>query len=327
MEKNLNIRIGHLKIVDHLVLGYSVLRLQNDCHESHELGNSTLENIPMNSWEQISDGLKQGKLHGAFITSPLAMDLFASGLDISFLMFVHRSGSLIVKNKKNPLKNISELKGKTLLIPHELSVQHMLLHKLLAATNIGLQFSNAEDSNIANSLARAESTSPVLMPEMLEDDEDRDIGGFMVAEPYGSQAIARGIGERLCTSDSLWKDHPCCGLVVQKGFAASHGNLLEKLVRHFFQSAKQLNHLILDDQTDENGLDWAENFLDQDKDIVKQSLFNSNVSFNPKKLAPDKEKLDIIQTYMTGTMGVMPRKIDLDSFLTPGYAIKAISEI
>ncbi len=327
MGENLNIRIGHLKIVDHLVLGYSVFRCNSDYHEDHGLGDSTLENIPMNSWEQISDGLKQGNLHGAFISSPLAMDLFASGLDISFLMFVHRSGSLIVKNKKNPLKNISDLKGKTLLIPHELSVQHMLLHKLLAAANLELDSSNAGDSDIANSLARTESTSPVLMPEMLENDEDSDIGGFMVAEPYGSQAIAMGIGERLCTSDSLWKDHPCCGLVVQKGFAASHENIIEKLVCHFFQSAKQLNDMILDNQTNEKGLDWAENFLDQDRDIVRQSLFNNNVNFNPKMLIPDREKLDIIQNYMTGTMGVMPRTIDLDSFLNPGYAIKAVSEI
>jgi NitT/TauT family transport system substrate-binding protein len=332
MRKNLNIRIGHLKIVDHLILGYSVFRLQSNCDGDNGLGKATLENIPMNSWEQISDQLKQGNLHGAFITAPLAMNLFDAGLDISFLMFAHRSGSLIVKNRKNSLGKASGLKGKTILIPHELSVQHMLIHRFLASANLQLNYPDSEHSDIANNIVLAESTSPFLMPEMLENDEDGDIGAYIVAEPYGSQAIAAGVAERLCTSDSLWKDHPCCGLVMQTSLASSHGDILEKLVSHFFQSALELdtlklNALKIDNIKDDNILDWAQNFLGQDRDIVKQSLLNSKVSFTPKKLVPDKEKLNMIQNYMTDTMGVMPRTINLDSFLNPAYALKAVSEI
>jgi len=135
MEKTLNIRIGHLKIIDHLILGCSVSRLQSNGDPLHH---STLESIPMNSWEQICEGLRQGDLHGAFITAPLAMDLFAAGLDISFLMFVHRSGSLMVKNRKARIKSLADLKKKTILIPHGLSVQHLLLHQLLTAAGLNL---------------------------------------------------------------------------------------------------------------------------------------------------------------------------------------------
>ncbi len=324
MEKNLNIRIGHLKIIDHLVLGCSVYRLHS---KGDPLHHSTLENIPMNSWEQLCDGLRRGDLHGAFITVPLAMDLFAAGLDISFLMFVHRSGSLMVKNKKAGIKSLADLKGKNILIPHGLSVQHLLLHKLLTATGLNL----APPGPAAPNHIITEQVPPFLMPQMLENDQDQDIGAYMAPEPYGSAAIARGSGDALCTSDSLWKDHPCCGFVVQKELA-SRGKAVEELVGHFFKSAQILDTQIQNlkpgsPQTDGNLMGCAQNFLDQEQEIVQQALLNSGISYTPKKLVADRKQLDIIQTYMTKTMGVMPHTIHLDTFLNPAYAAKALSEI
>jgi NitT/TauT family transport system substrate-binding protein len=320
MEKNLNIRIGHLKIIDHLILGHSVFRLQST---DEQLCHSTLENVPMNSWEQICDGLRQRDLHGAFITVPLAMDLFAAGLDISFLMFVHRSGSLMVKSRKARMKNLGDLTGKSILIPHNLSVQHLLLHKLLTAAGLNLA---PQDSPVTKPKEiSVESTSPFLMPQLLESDEDHDIGACIVPEPYGSQAITEGFADKLCTSDSLWKDHPCCGFVVQKNFESSHGKALEELVDHFFLSAQ-----ILDTQPpplEGKILDFAQIFLGQKKNIVRQALLNSKISYSPQKLLPDLGEMDIIQAYMTDTMGVMSQTINLDAFVNPALAKKALSEI
>jgi NitT/TauT family transport system substrate-binding protein len=320
MEKNLNIRIGHLKIIDHLILGHSVFRLQST---DAQLRHSTLENVPMNSWEQICDGLRQRDLHGAFITVPLAMDLFAAGLDISFLMFVHRSGSLMVKSRQARIKNLGDLKGTSILIPHNLSVQHLLLHKLRTAAGLNL---GPQDSFVTDpKKILVESTSPFLMPQILENDRDLDIGACIVPEPYGSQAITQGFADKLCTSDSLWKDHPCCGFVIQKDLETSHGKALEELVGHFFQSA----HILATQPPPFEGkiLDFAQNFLGQKKDIVRQALLNSKISYSPQKLLPNLEKLDIIQTYLTDTMGVMSRTIDLDAFVNPALANEALSEI
>ncbi len=322
MKRNLNIRIGHLKIIDHLILGYSVFRLQST---GAPLRNSTLENVPMNSWEQICEGLRQGDLHGAFITAPLAMDLFAAGLDISFLMFVHRSGSLMVKSREARTKSLVDLKGKSILIPHNLSVQHLLLHKLLTAAGLNLSPQNSLLTEPKKILV--ESTSPFLMPQMLENDRDHDIGACIVPEPYGSQVITKKFADKLCTSDSLWKDHPCCGFVVQKNLETSHGKALEELVGHFFQSAHILDNRIPAPSLENKTLDFAQDFLGQERKVIQQALLNSGIHYSPQKLLPDREKLNIIQTYMTETMGVMSQTIDLDAFVNPAYAKKAVSEI
>lgn len=322
MEKKINIRVGHLKIIDHLILGYSVFRLQAN---GDRLQHATLENIPMNSWGQICDDLRNGDIHGAFITAPLAMDLFASGLDISMLMFVHRSGSLMVRNRQARIKSLVDLQGKTILIPSNLSVQHLLLHKLLTAAGFSLK-SYAPSKSDPNDIT-TEAVSPFLMPQMLENDQDIDIAAYMAPEPYGSQAIANGEADKFCTSDSLWKDHPCCGFVVRNKLETSQKKAVEELVHHFFQSATALDTQLKKNQIDEQTLNFAQNFLGQEQGIVKEAFLNSGISFTPSKLFPDKDALDIIQTYMTDTMGVMPQAIDLDAFLKFSHATKAISEM
>ncbi len=311
--------IGHLKIVDHLILGISLGRL-----ETHKLALSTLENIPMNAWNQIQERLKEGTLHGAFLPVPLAMDLFASGLDIRFLMFAHRSGSLMVTTPHTPIKHLSDLRGKTILIPHTLSVHHMLVHKLLASA--GLEFNLPPQANtperMAGNQVRAESVNPVLMTPLLEADQEHEIAACMGPEPYGTLAITQGIAERFCTSDSLWRKHPGCGLVVQADLISTHGEALEELVIHLFQSAQ-----LVATRTDPNILDWAREFLGQDPSIVQQALLNTGLNFDPKKLLPDKEKLKIIQAYMTDTMEVMTHPVDMDAFVNPAYAQRAIEKI
>ncbi|MBU0970009.1 MAG: ABC transporter substrate-binding protein [Proteobacteria bacterium] len=316
MGKTQTIRIGHLKIIDHLILGDAVFRLGSN---EASLQHAALENIPMNSWGQMGESLRLGDIDGAFMTTPLAMDLFAAGLDIRLLMFVHRSGSVLVKNRNAGIKNLGDLKGKTVLIPHELSVEHLLIHKLLGAANLTL--SPPDTPCTAPGKIRIETASPFLVPQMLKNDEEMDIGACMVPEPYGSQAMKERGADMLCTSDSLWKDHPCCSFVMQADFCQSHGTAIQELVRLFLQSARRL-----DSQAEDTILDCVQNFLGQKENIARRALFNIGIDFNPQKLLPDRKKLDIIQTYMNKTMGILPRTIDLDAFVDDTYAIKAVTE-
>src|SRR3989339_1733229 len=113
-----HIRIGHLKICDHLILGVAHLHLE---HQSGILSRSILEPVVMNAWQPVSESLLNQDIDGAFIPAPLAMDLFTSGLDIRLLMFTHRSGSVILKSRISGIKSMAEFKGKTVLVPAELS--------------------------------------------------------------------------------------------------------------------------------------------------------------------------------------------------------------
>ena len=67
------IRMGHLKITDHLILGISKMK----CDQGIEsLSHCNLETVPFMGWNQLAEALSSGKLDGACVLAPTAMDLF-----------------------------------------------------------------------------------------------------------------------------------------------------------------------------------------------------------------------------------------------------------
>ncbi len=296
MEKTPSIRIGHLKIVDHLIIGISNLCLKRDEISDPAIN---LDAFSMTSWDQLTDSLVSEELDGAFIPAPIAMNLFAQGLDIRILMFAHRSGSLIVKNNSIDIQTITDFKDKTILVPSELSIQTMLLHRILSSA--GLSFGHHENKNVD---VTHEVVPPFLMAEMLAGDED--IAGYGVAEPFASLAINKGLAKKVCTTASLWKDHPCCVFVLKKDALDNNKKAVTMLMDSFIQTGKQLT-----DPDNEKILAMAGKFLELDIKSIKQMMEQSGICFNPQLLIPDTEPLNLIQNYMADTMNVLEKKIDI----------------
>ncbi|MCP4673392.1 MAG: ABC transporter substrate-binding protein [Desulfobacula sp.] len=305
--------IGHLRILDHLILGITNLKLKNnELSASH----SNLEIKSMNSWDQVIDGLREQSINGAFIPAPIAMDLFASGLDIRLLMFAHRSGSVIVKNKNLNMEEIADFKGKTILVPSRLSIQNMLLHKLLSSAN--LKFSSHNDTSAD---VTQEIVNPFLMNEMLKNDRDHDIAGFAVAEPFGTKAVLDKIADKICTSHSLWKNHPCCVFVLNTSFMNENPEAVQEIVSLFTHTG----HSIEKSDRSEN-FNLAQEFLGHKKEEIEYILLRTDISFSPSLLVPDLEALNIIQNYMVDVMGVLKNKIDVNLLVDSSYILDIISE-
>ncbi len=274
----------------------------------------------MNSWEQISQGLRNNEIDGAFINTPLAMDLFDAGLNIVLLMFAHRGGSQMVGNPR--INKIIDFAGKSVLIPHPLSVQHMLLHKFMGTKGMDLGTDYKPEG------IQAEFVPPGLMPEMMARDEDDDIAAFMTADPFATFAVEQGYGKRLLSSQDLWKDHPCCGFVIRHDLVEPNYKELQALIGLFFESAFILDQhrtgkLPLDNAT----LSLAADFLRQSEKVTAKAIKSSGVSYSPKLLIPKTDLLTIVQDYMSQTMGVLAGNTDIDSFINPAFARHAVSEL
>ncbi|MCP4024164.1 MAG: ABC transporter substrate-binding protein [Desulfobacteraceae bacterium] len=314
MADHPRIRLGHLKIVDHLILGLVSNRVEK---EDLKFSRFDLDTLAMNSWNQICDALNKDEINGAFITIPAALDLFASGLDIRLLMFTHRSGSILVRNSAAKIKHLADLKGKTMLVPYDLSVQHMLFHRFLASA--GLTFGGVDNGN---SDIFKEIANPFLMPEMIEKDPEGEIGGYFVAEPFGSQAVDTGLASPVCTSDSLWKDHPCCAFVLNRSTIDNFPDAIEELVKEFFNTGQMIQS-----HKDDQIVSAAQTFFEQNEKVTRHVLFETGLSFDPAKLMPDISAINIIQDYLVDEMGIMENKINLDDFILHDYALKATSEL
>jgi len=300
------IKIGYLKITDHFILGVTARKLQQSMETFQHC---TLEPVVKNGWNEVADALSVKSLDGALILAPTAMDLFKSGVDLKLLLLAHKSGSVLVKNKRANINSVEDFAGKTVLIPYQLSIHNMLFHKLLSEK--GLKPGRATEKGIDVTL---EVVAPFQMPEALEYDEGGEIGGFIVAEPFGSQVIAAGHGEEFELSKNLWPKHPCCVFVMRSEVIEKNPEAIQEICTSFVRSG-----LAIDAQPEPASIIGAD-FFSQDKDIIRRVLTDPPDRILTGELYPQKEDLDMIQKYMMDKMNIMTSLIDLDQFVDTRFA-------
>ncbi|PIE71566.1 MAG: twin-arginine translocation pathway signal protein [Deltaproteobacteria bacterium] len=303
------IKIGHLKITDHLILGVTDLKLKkkmevfNYCH---------METVAKNGWNEIADALAAKTIDGAFILAPTAMDLFKSGVNVKLILFTHKSGSILVKNKAANIQKIEDFAGKAILIPYQLSVHNMLFHKLLAEKGMKPGTSNMPGIDVT-----LEVVAPMMMNEALKYDEAGEIAGFIVAEPIGSQAIAAGFAEEFHLSKELWSGHPCCVLVMRDEIIGQYPDAVQEITTSLVRSGRSVQ------AQPENAAIIGAHFLGQDPDVIKAVLTDPRQRISTDELMPVVSDLEIIQDYMHTEMKIMKRKIDMAQFVDLSFAKEA----
>jgi NitT/TauT family transport system substrate-binding protein len=288
-------KIGHLPITDHLVLGVTKAKLAKDVEK---LEHCSFETISMGGWNDVGDAMTAGEIDIAFMLAPYAMELYHSKVPLKLLMLAHRDGSIIVTNKKANITKLEDFKGKTVLIPYHLSVHHMLFEKMVREA--GMSVGPGKDITF-------EVVAPAQIPQFIEWDEAGDIGGYIVAEPFGSVVIAKGMGDQFKLSSEIWPDHPCCVVVAKEEICQKYPEAIQELVTSFVKSG-QLIH-----EKPETAVKVAAAFLGQSEEVMSRVLM-SGTKVSYKALKPDLKELDLMQTYLTTTISAMSGKIDLEKF-------------
>lgn len=262
------------------------------------LQHCSLETQLMGGWNDIGEALTAGDIDMAFILAPFAMELFHSQVPLKLLMLAHRSGSIIVANKRANIHSIQDFKGKTVLIPYHLSVHHMLFDQLLRKA--GLTVGPGKDVVL-------ETVAPAQIPQYIEWDEAGDIGGYIVAEPFGSVVIEKGLGTEFKLSKDLWPDHPCCVVVARDEIIQKHPEALKELTASFTTSGKLVH------EKPESAVKVGSWFLGQSEPVLSRVLMPGN-TVTYKDLTPNLQEFDLMQNYLTTTISAMSGKIDLEKF-------------
>ena len=296
------IKVGHLKITDHIILGITNALAES---EKTTFDHFQLETVPYLGWNQVSDAMKSGSVDVCFMLAPTAMDLYRAGVCMKLILFAHKTGSVLIKNKVANINSIQDLKGKIIAIPYQLSIHNMLLHQLL--TENGLDIGAGKDVAL-------EVMAPSQMPQAIQYDEDGEIGGFIVAEPFGSQAIIEGYGEEFYLSKDLWPKHPCCVVVVRDEIVDKYPDAVQELTNSLVNSGQFAKENV--DQT----IKIAASFLGQTEDVIKNVLTNPVDRVMTDELLPNVDDLAKIQDYMHDKMKLLSGKVDLDKFVDMRFA-------
>jgi len=305
MSKKPDIKIGYLNITDHLILGVTERKLLKG-EEIFKYGN--LEACPFIDWGSLSVAFSRGDINAAFMLAPLAIDHFRKGDDIRLVLLGHKNGSVLITNKSADIKEIQDFKGKDVLIPFHLSIHNMLLHKLLKDNN--LEIGIGKDVEV-------QTVPPSKIPTFIEIDEQGKIGGFLVAEPFGSNVIKAGLGNEFELSKNIWPDHPCCVLVINTEIIRYFPNAVQELTNSLVKSGKFISKNI------KEAAKIGVFFLNQDINVVEKVLSSPADRITTDNLMPQLDDFYKIQNYITNEMGTIHEKIDLEKFIYTEFAKEA----
>ena len=147
-------------------------------------------------------------------TAPATMAI-DKGMPLKVVAAVNEEGSGIVISKNSTITNLTNFEGHTMVMPSRGSIQDILLHYLLHENNI-----SSESIDI-----REMQTS--LMPEALQ---SAKIDGYIVWEPYITQACSDGYGKAFMYSGEIWKNHPCCVIAASDNFRQNNPDKLRKIL-------------------------------------------------------------------------------------------------
>ena len=309
-------KVAHIQITDHLALGVLKHRIETRQVTPHTF---SLQTQCMMSWNLVQDALERGQVDAAFILAPIAMDLFNYGVPIRLVLFAHRNGSIMVRNKameyRKPYQQF--FKHKTFFIPHRMSIHNMLAFKYFSEMGLKPGVVGAGAVNMVFEVA-----APVNMPAFLA--ETPNACGFMVAEPIGSRAIAAGIAEKQLISSEIWDQHPCCVVVFRDDFIKRNTDAVHEFTNLLVDSGKFIVN------NPQPSAEIATPFLDPEKKIGLDPSLLLRVLTEPNgittnNLYPVMEDLDVIQRFMKDHMNI-GGIIDLEKFVDLRFANEACKD-
>lgn len=297
-----SLKIGCLPIVDHLILGLTKHKFEKGLEKSEF---ADIELVKMLGWNEVGDALMNGSVDLALMLAPYAMDIYFAKKNIKLILLSHRDGSIIVTNKRANIGSLADFKNKTVLIPYQASMHHIIFHKLMQAE--GLSVGVGKD-------VMTEVVAPGQIPMMIEYDSAGAIAGYIVAEPFGTLVVNAGLGEILKLSKEIIPSHACCSLVARDEIVQKHPEAVQELVSSLVQSGLSVK------AQPEEAIKVAVEFLGQAEDVVRTVLEGGRVSTD--SLMPVLSEFEQMQDYLVDTVTTpsLSGKIDVGEFVDLSFA-------
>lgn len=202
-ESNAPLRIGYLPITDATPL---LVAHNNGLFEKQ--GIEVEKPHLFRSWAQLVEAFLSGQVNAVHLLSPMTIwARYGSQSKSKVVAWNHMSGSgLTVQHSIN---DISDLAGTTVAIPFWYSLHNVVLQHLLK---------DKELEPIANGEPGPGQVKLVVMApsDMLPALANRQISGYIVAEPFNASAEMMKVGKILRFTGDVWKDHACCVVLMHE---------------------------------------------------------------------------------------------------------------
>ncbi|QXE92647.1 ABC transporter substrate-binding protein [Geomonas subterranea] len=242
------------------------------------------------SGPDIMSAFAAGALDMAYVGVAPATAAVANGTaDVVVLSQSNAEGSALVvaSNGRHLVKTVKDLEGKSVAIPGLSTVQDFLLKESL--TKQGVRLDRVK-------------FLVVKPPEMISALRNGDVDAFIAWEPYPAKASQMGVGRTLVSSGEMWPGHPCCVVVADAKFLASHPDQVNAVLRAHRQAVEWIG------KNRDKAVDIAVKYTGMDEKTIRSAM--KTVHYNPTL---DADGVRRYARFLTG-LGYIRIK-DVDGFI------------
>ena len=257
---------------------------------------------------EIKEALISNKVQAAFIVAPLAIALRSQDVPIKVVYLGHRYGSALVVRKNGPVQTFADLRGRTIAIPSRFSDERLIVFRAMKVWGMNpadIRMVEMAPPDVAGALAAGA------------------IDGFVMGEPFPSQAELGGFGKVLFQARDYWPDYMSCILVVRQDLIDQRPEVVQTLVDGIARSGLWLDQ---GKPHREDAADFVGRFYYNQKPVLLRWALSKpmdRVVYSP--LAPRKADFDMVRDLMIET-GVLKKKIDFGEYTDTRFSDGARSQ-
>ncbi|MFY9638385.1 MAG: ABC transporter substrate-binding protein [Methanobacterium sp.] len=214
-----------------IVVGYLPTSLDSALFVANDLGMFKKEGIkvqlvPFRTGSELIDAANKNQIDVGYVGITPVTSSIDQNSSVKIVAAVNQEGSGIVVSNNGTINNITDLKGKKILIPKKGSIQDVLLRYLLLKNNV-----NPASVNIT------EMEVPLMQNALISGDVD----GYIAWEPYVTQAKIDGSGRILMNSNDIWSDIPTCVVISTNKFMKQKPDQLKKFLKVHVEATDYVN--------------------------------------------------------------------------------------
>jgi len=208
------LKIGYLPITDAspMLIGHSQGFFEQE-------GLVVEKPVLMRGWPEVAEGFLAGNFNLVHLLLPIPIYMrYAQKHPVKIVAWNHMNGSGVTVGIKSGIKQLEDIRGKQIAVPHWYSMHNIILQ--LCMRKFGIE-AVMQDRNAPLKLNQ---TNLFVMkpPDMPTAISSGAVDGYIVAEPFNAAGEVLAHGSIVRFTGDVFKNHPCCVAVMNEKDLQDH---------------------------------------------------------------------------------------------------------
>ncbi len=221
-EKPDTLRIGYLPITD-----AAPLLIAHAKGYYQEEGLKVDKPVRIRRWSALSESFFTGKFNLTHMLLPMPIWMrYKNKAPVKVMAWDHTNGSAITVRADAGIRGFSDLGGKQIAVPYWYSMHNIILQMGVKQMGLKPVIQNQSD------LLKPDQVNLFILPppEMPVALSGKKIDGYIVAEPFNAIGEMRLGAKILRFTGDIWKNHPCCVVVMDEAMPRSKPVFTQKAI-------------------------------------------------------------------------------------------------